>query len=75
MTKKSNFFILTLIRRWMPVVLWGMPWFARACPRCVDATPYRSGLQLAVAVLLPLPFALGFFLYRFLRRALASEPK
>lgn len=31
---------------------------ASACPRCVDATPYRTGLFWAIALLLPLPFIL-----------------
>lgn len=31
---------------------------ASACPRCVDATPYKTGLFWAIALLLPLPFIL-----------------
>lgn len=50
-----------------------VPVFVEACPRCVDATPYKSGLQLAVAVLLPVPFALAYGLYRFIRNE--SKPE
>jgi hypothetical protein len=50
-----------------------LPAIAEACPRCVDATPYKSGLQLAVAVLLPVPFALAYGLYRFIRNE--SKPE
>ncbi len=57
------------------MILWLTPLAAQACPRCVDATPYKSGLQLAIAVLLPLPFALGYGLYRFLRRSFPAEIK
>lgn len=58
---------------WAALALWLMPLAAEACPRCVDATPYKSGLQLAIAVLLPLPFALGYGLYRFIRHSVPSE--
>ncbi|HUO57240.1 MAG TPA: hypothetical protein VMV05_03590 [bacterium] len=43
-----------------------------ACPRCVDATPYKLGLQLAVVVLLPVPFACAYWVYRSIRDA--EEP-
>jgi hypothetical protein len=63
---RPSFFLTTTL-------LWLAPWIAQACPRCVDATPYRSGLQMAIAVLLPLPFTLGYFLYRFIRNAISTE--
>ena len=44
-----------------------------ACPRCVDATPYKLGLQLAVVVLLPVPFVCAFLVYRFIRKAGQEE--
>ncbi|GEM_PF-2227726 len=62
-------------RVWTAMALWLLPLAAQACPRCVDATPYKSGLQLAIAVLLPLPFALGYGLYWFLRRSFPAETK
>jgi hypothetical protein len=40
-----------------------------ACPRCVDATPYKLGLQMAVVVLLPVPLVLGFLIYRWLKKS------
>ena len=49
------------------------PSLAAACPRCVEATPFKFGLQLAVLILLPLPFALGFTLYRWVRGSLSTE--
>jgi hypothetical protein len=45
------------------------PWAAFACPRCVDATPYKTGMLIAVLVLLPIPLVLGFSLYRWIRKA------
>lgn len=45
-----------------------------ACPRCVDATPYKTGMQLAVAVLLPVPFALAYGIYRFIRYETKAGP-
>ena len=45
-----------------------------ACPRCVDATPYKLGLQLAVVVLLPVPFACAYWVYRSIRDAAKEEP-
>jgi len=32
------------------------PAWLQACPRCVDATPYKAGLLWAVVFLLPIPF-------------------
>ena len=49
-------------------VLW-MPWAAQACPRCVDATPYKTGMLIAVVILLPIPMILGFSLYRWVQKA------
>lgn len=45
------------------------PWIVAACPRCVDATPYRTGMFIAVLVLLPIPMVLGFSLYRWVQKA------
>jgi hypothetical protein len=45
------------------------PWIALACPRCVDATPYKSGMLIAVLILLPIPMVLGFSLYRWVQKA------
>jgi hypothetical protein len=45
------------------------PWFAMACPRCVDATPYKTGMFIAVLILLPVPMVLGFSLYRWILKA------
>ena len=47
-------------------------WVA-ACPRCVDATPYKLGLQLAVVVLLPVPFACAYWVYRSIRDAAQEQ--
>lgn len=46
-----------------------------ACPRCVDATPYKLGLQMAVVVLLPVPLVLGFLIYRWLKKAEQAASK
>lgn len=59
----------------LAAMVFGLTSLAQACPRCVEATPFRLGLQWAIVVLLPLPFTLGFFLYRFLRRAFPTETK
>ena len=50
-----------------------LPLWVEACPRCVDGTPFKTGLQWAIVVLLPLPFALGYLLYRFVRASIPSE--
>jgi hypothetical protein len=57
----------------LAVHFWVLPFALEACPRCVDATPYKSGLQLAVVLLLPVPFALVTALFFWIRRA--SEPE
>ena len=62
----------------MPIFLlgaafWAFPLLVEACPRCVDGTPFKIGLQWAVVVLLPLPFTLGYLLYRFVRTSLQTE--
>jgi hypothetical protein len=44
-----------------------VPALVEACPRCVDATPYKTGMQIAVAVLLPIPFVLAYGLYRWIQ--------
>lgn len=51
------------------LVLLGAPYAVWACPRCVDATPYKTGMLVAVLVLLPLPLTIGFFLYRWIQKA------
>lgn len=58
----------TLSKFLAQAVLWA-PYAAWACPRCVDATPYQTGMFVAVLVLLPLPAVIGFFLYRWIQRA------
>jgi hypothetical protein len=55
------------------VALVFLPLWAEACPRCVDGTPFKIGLQWAVVVLLPLPFTLGYLLYRFVRASIPPE--
>jgi hypothetical protein len=45
-----------------------VPCLADACPRCVDATPYKTGMQLAVAFLLPIPFLLAGGLFFWIRK-------
>jgi hypothetical protein len=57
-----------LSKLWVQAVLWA-PYAAGACPRCVDATPYKTGMLVAVLVLLPLPLTMGFFLYRWIQKA------
>ena len=57
-----------LLQLWALAFLWA-PYSALACPRCVDATPYQTGMFVAVLVLLPLPAAMGFFLYRWIQKA------
>gem|GEM_PF-6842575 len=47
--------------------------FVWACPRCVDATPYKSGMQWAVVFLLPIPLGLGTGLFLWLRKAAQNE--
>lgn len=49
-------------------LFWAGPGLLEACPRCVDATPYKMGMQLAVLVLLPLPLALGGWLLWTIRK-------
>jgi len=44
-----------------------------ACPLCVDATPYKHGLLMAVFVLLPVPFVLIGGLLLWIRKAAKAE--
>ncbi len=50
-----------------------LPVLSEACPRCVDATPYKTGMQIAVAVLLPIPFLLAYGLYLWIRNESKAE--
>ena len=50
-----------------------LPKVAGACPLCVDSTPYKHGLQWAVAFLLPVPFVLAGTLIWWVRRHLPSD--
>jgi hypothetical protein len=38
---------------------WLLPLWAEACPRCIQASPYKGGLLWAVLFLLPVPFILA----------------
>jgi hypothetical protein len=58
---------LSLWLRASVVIFALLPSVLLACPRCVDATPYKTGMQLAVAVLLPIPFVLAYGLYRWIQ--------
>lgn len=46
---------------------------ALACPLCVDATPYKHGMLIAVFVLLPVPFLLAGGLFLWVRRMSKGE--
>jgi hypothetical protein len=50
------------------VVLTFFPLAAPACPRCLQATPYRSGLLWAVGFLMPIPFLLAGLLAAWVAR-------
>lgn len=58
-----------VLSKFLALVLFFTPWIAMACPRCVDASPYNSGMLIAVLVLLPIPMILGFSLYRWILKA------
>lgn len=45
-----------------------------ACPRCLAASPYKTGLFWAVLVLLPVPFILAGWLVWFIRRSKPEFP-
>lgn len=49
------------------------PGILDACPRCVDATPYKTGMQLAVIVLLPVPAILATLLFLWVRKESRGE--
>ncbi len=50
-----------------------VPAMLQACPRCVDATPYKMGMQWAVVVLLPVPIVLAGALFFWIRGASKSD--
>jgi hypothetical protein len=50
-----------------------LPSVLLACPRCVDATPYKTGMQMAVAILLPIPAVLVTALFFWIRNASKEE--
>jgi hypothetical protein len=60
-----NFFLLPILL----VMAIFSPISAWACPLCVNATPYRDGLLVAVGFLLPVPFVLAYCIYGWIRRA------
>ena len=57
----------------LAVNIWILPSMLLACPRCVDATPYKTGMQVAVAVLLPIPIILVTALFFWIRNASKTE--
>jgi hypothetical protein len=57
----------------LAVNIWFLPSVLLACPRCVDATPYKTGMQVAVAVLLPIPIVLVTALFFWIRNASKAE--
>jgi hypothetical protein len=57
----------------LSVVGFFLPMFLEACPLCVDATPYKNGLLIAVLVLLPVPFILAGGLFLWIRRMSRDE--
>ncbi len=67
MTKKIH--IKTFLQKFFLFLSLGfIPALAEACPRCVDATPYKMGMQIAVGVLLPIPFILAYGIYLFIQK-------
>jgi len=50
-----------------------VPAMLQACPRCVEATPYKMGMQWAVVVLLPVPIVLAGALFFWIRGASKSD--
>ena len=60
-TRLTHAFVLFLLLEIIPS-------FLQACPRCVNATPYKIGMQWAVVVLLPVPLVLAVLLFLWIRR-------
>jgi len=53
-----------------------LPLWVEACPRCVDATPYKNGLLWAVLFLMPIPFLLaGGVIFWIARQSKSQTPK
>ena len=49
------------------------PLLVEACPLCVNASPFKKSMLLAVFVLLPVPFALVGGLVLWIRKAAKEE--
>jgi hypothetical protein len=65
--------ILVWLRHFFPFylgfwVVW-IPAVVRACPLCINASPYKDGLLWAVGFLIVIPFILVYLLYGWIRRA------
>jgi hypothetical protein len=61
--------VFTLWLRAFVVVILLFPSAMVACPRCLEASPYKTGLFWAVLMLLPIPFILASLLFLWIRRA------
>src|SRR5580693_5764812 len=72
-TRRKKYFCLSLCLRVSVVIILFLPSVLLACPRCVDATPYKTGMQVAVAVLLPIPIVLVTALFFWIRNASKAE--
>ncbi len=44
-----------------------------ACPLCVNASPHKTGMLIAVFTLLPVPFVLAISLFLWIRRTAKAE--
>jgi hypothetical protein len=75
--KIKNIYLSVLRRSWrlgvLAVNILFLPSVLLACPRCVDATPYKTGMQVAVALLLPIPIILVTALFFWIRNASKAE--
>jgi hypothetical protein len=68
MMKKKNSIRFKVVLFILPVSFYlSAASFVLACPRCIDATPYKAGIQMAVLFLLPIPFILLTSLFLYIR--------
>ncbi len=59
---KLGLFLTGFLMGLVPVSVW-------ACPLCVNASPYKDGLLVAVGFLIFVPFIAAYFMYGWIRRA------
>ncbi len=63
------------ILNWFTLIVFfiGFPALSWACPLCVNASPYKVGLLVAVGFLMLIPFGVTYLMYGWFQKASRTE--